>query len=147
MAVEETSGARPVAADQPPTPQAAPEAAPEAAPAVQSKIEVLPAVRPATELITQIRSQIQLKDRAGMTQFGERAHKRVTEFSDRILSQTRNKDIGETGRLLSDIIMKAKGPQSRTRASSRASSATSKPRSASLSRGLRAWPPRSTQSP
>jgi uncharacterized protein YaaN involved in tellurite resistance len=109
MAVEETSGARPVAADQPPTPQAAPEAAPEAAPAVQSKIEVLPAVRPATELITQIRSQIQLKDRAGMTQFGERAHKRVTEFSDRILSQTRNKDIGETGRLLSDIIMKAKG--------------------------------------
>lgn len=105
MAVEETSGARPVAADQPPTPQAAPEAAP----AAQSKIEVLPAVRPATELITQIRSQIQLKDRAGMTQFGERAHKRVTEFSDRILSQTRNKDIGETGRLLSDIIMKAKG--------------------------------------
>lgn len=97
MAADETPKAKPAMTADP------------AAPLAGVKAETLPAIKPATELITQIRSQIQLRDRAGMTQFGERAHKRVTEFSDRILSQTRNKDIGETGKLLSDIIMKAKG--------------------------------------
>src|SRR5262249_53971896 len=38
----------------------------------------------------------------------DRAQRSVTSYADRILSQTRNKELGDTGKLLTDIILKAK---------------------------------------
>lgn len=65
-------------------------------------------VAPPADLVAQIRQEIQLDDRAKITTFGDRAQRRVTSYADKILSQTRNKELGDTGQLLNDIILKAK---------------------------------------
>ncbi len=62
-----------------------------------------------TALVTRLKSEIQIGDRAGIVNFGDGAQRRVTDFAERILSQTKNKDLGDTGDLLRDIIMKAEG--------------------------------------
>lgn len=61
-----------------------------------------------------IRAQISLEDRASIATFGDAAQKKVVAYADKILAQTRNKELGETGKLLTEIIAKAKGldPQS-----------------------------------
>jgi uncharacterized protein YaaN involved in tellurite resistance len=58
--------------------------------------------------IARIRGEIQIGDRAKISTFGDRAQRSVTSYADRILSQTRNKELGDTGKLLTDIILKAK---------------------------------------
>jgi len=60
------------------------------------------------QALARIRSEISLDDRAKISTFGDRAQRNVTGYADRILAQTRNKDIGETGELLAQIVMKAK---------------------------------------
>jgi uncharacterized protein YaaN involved in tellurite resistance len=52
---------------------------------------------------------LDMADRASLISFGEPAQRRVADFADRILAQTRNKEMGKTGELLSDILAKAKG--------------------------------------
>ena len=74
--------------------------APPAAPVAEMSVD------PAA--VARIRAEIQLDDRSKISTFGDRAQRSVTGYADRILAQTRNKDIGETGRLLTDIILKAK---------------------------------------
>jgi len=64
---------------------------------------------PTNALVSRIRSEIDLGDRANITRFGEPAQRAVTEFADRILAQTRNKEMGKTGELLTDVLGKAKG--------------------------------------
>jgi uncharacterized protein YaaN involved in tellurite resistance len=59
--------------------------------------------------VATIKSQINISDTAQITGFGEGAQREVAGFADRILEQTRNKDMGDTGELLSDVIAKAKG--------------------------------------
>lgn len=59
--------------------------------------------------VATIKSQINIGDTAQITGFGEGAQREVAGFADRILEQTRNKDMGDTGALLSDVIAKAKG--------------------------------------
>jgi uncharacterized protein YaaN involved in tellurite resistance len=59
--------------------------------------------------ITAIKADINIGDTAQITAFGERAQREVAGFADRILAQTRNRELGDTGDLLSDIIAKAKG--------------------------------------
>ncbi|HWA89851.1 MAG TPA: toxic anion resistance protein [Rhizomicrobium sp.] len=59
--------------------------------------------------IATIKSGIDISDTAQITGFGERAQQEVAGFADRILSQTRNRELGDTGDLLTDIITKAKG--------------------------------------
>jgi uncharacterized protein YaaN involved in tellurite resistance len=59
-------------------------------------------------LVTRIRQEIQLTDRSRIATYGDRAQRSVTGYADKILAQTKNKDMGETGRLLTDIILKAK---------------------------------------
>ena len=59
--------------------------------------------------VATIKSQIDIGDTAQITGFGEGAQREVAGFADRILEQTRNKDMGDTGALLSDVIAKAKG--------------------------------------
>lgn len=52
---------------------------------------------------------INISDTAQVTSFGERAQRQVANFAEQILAQTRNRELGDTGELLSDIIGKAKG--------------------------------------
>jgi uncharacterized protein YaaN involved in tellurite resistance len=59
--------------------------------------------------VAAIQAAIDIADTAQITAFGERAQQQVAGFADRILQQTRNRELGDTGELLSDIIAKAKG--------------------------------------
>ncbi|PTS89517.1 toxic anion resistance protein, partial [Caulobacter sp. HMWF009] len=59
--------------------------------------------------VATIQAAIDIADTAQITAFGERAQQQVAGFADRILEQTRNRELGDTGELLSDIIAKAKG--------------------------------------
>jgi uncharacterized protein YaaN involved in tellurite resistance len=69
----------------------------------------LPALVPSGELVARIKSEISLDDRAKLIDFGDQAQRNVTDFAERVLRQTKNKELGDTGELLSDIIAKAKG--------------------------------------
>ena len=64
---------------------------------------------PPIEKVTQLKTRIDIADTAQITTFGERAQREVAGFADQILSQTKNRELGDTGELLSDIIAKAKG--------------------------------------
>lgn len=75
-------------------------------PAAPSNLPVITANK--AELV-KIRSQISLDDRAAIATFGDSAQRNVVAYADKILSQTKNKDTGETGKLLVEIIAKAKG--------------------------------------
>src|ERR1700750_2964288 len=59
--------------------------------------------------VATIKQSINIADTAQITAFGERAQQEVAGFADRILAQTRNRELGDTGALLTDIIDKAKG--------------------------------------
>ena len=58
--------------------------------------------------LDRIRAEIQLGDRAKISTYGDRAQRSVTSYADKVLAQTRNRELGDTGKLLTDIIMKAK---------------------------------------
>lgn len=58
--------------------------------------------------IANIRSSIDLSDRASIAVYGDNAQQAVTGYADKILAGIRNKDLGDTGKLLTDIIMKSK---------------------------------------
>jgi len=69
-----------------------------------------PVVAPVNQgQVSTIKATINIADTAQITAFGERAQQQVAGFADRILEQTRNRELGDTGELLSDIIAKAKG--------------------------------------
>jgi len=68
----------------------------------------LPALAAAPRDVAQISDAIDISDRSSISVFGDGAQRAVTEYSDRILAQVRNKDIGQTGKLLTDILLKAK---------------------------------------
>jgi uncharacterized protein YaaN involved in tellurite resistance len=59
--------------------------------------------------VAAIKSEININDTAQLTAFGEGAQREVAGFSDRILSQAQNRELGDTGALLTDVIAKAKG--------------------------------------
>src|SRR6201992_4322783 len=72
--------------------------------------EISSAIVPANGTqVAAIKAGIDIADSAQITAFGERAQQQVAGFADRILEQTRNRELGDTGELLSDIIAKAKG--------------------------------------
>ena len=71
-----------------------------------NSLQALPADATA---IARIKSEIDLSDRARLVTFGDRAQRSVVEFADRILAQTQNRELGTTGKLLSDILAKARG--------------------------------------
>ena len=87
-----------------PTSPKAPEPTLHATP--QAEPPPLPPVDP--QALAKIRAEIQLDDRAKIATYGDRAQRNVTGYADRILAQTRNKELGDTGKLLTDIIMRAK---------------------------------------
>jgi uncharacterized protein YaaN involved in tellurite resistance len=69
----------------------------------------VPAVMADASVVTRIRSEIDISDRSRIVTFGDRAQRAVVEFADRILAQTQNRELGATGKLLSDILAKARG--------------------------------------
>lgn len=60
------------------------------------------------QLLAKLRSEISLEDRAKISTFGDRASRNVTAYSERILAQTKTKELGDTGDLLNQIVLKAK---------------------------------------
>lgn len=68
-----------------------------------------PAIRTDPGKIASIQKQLDIGDTAQITQFGERAQRDVAGFADRVLEQTKNRELGDTGELLSDVIAKARG--------------------------------------
>jgi len=69
----------------------------------------VPAVMADVSAVTRIKSEIDISDRSRIVTFGDRAQRSVVEFADRILAQTQNRELGTTGKLLSDILAKARG--------------------------------------
>ena len=69
----------------------------------------LPEIKIEPKDLTRIRGQLSLDDRASIATYGDNAQRNVVAYADRILAQTQNRDLGETGKLLTDIIAKAKG--------------------------------------
>ena len=67
------------------------------------------AVRVDATAVARIKSEIDISDRSRIVTFGERAQRSVVEFADRILAQTQSRELGSTGKLLSDILSKARG--------------------------------------
>ena len=68
-----------------------------------------PVVKSDPAKIAQIQRTLDISDTAQITAFGERAQRDVAGFSDRVLEQTKNRELGDTGELLSDVIAKARG--------------------------------------
>jgi uncharacterized protein YaaN involved in tellurite resistance len=69
----------------------------------------LPEIKVETKDLARIRGQLSLDDRASIATYGDNAQRNVVAYADRILAQTQNRELGETGKLLTDIIAKAKG--------------------------------------
>jgi uncharacterized protein YaaN involved in tellurite resistance len=72
-----------------------------------STTAIVPSLANSAKVVA-IKSEINIQDTAQITAFGERAQREVGGFADRILAQTKNRELGDTGALLSDIIAKAK---------------------------------------
>jgi len=69
----------------------------------------VPALPADASAVARIKTEIDISDRSRIVTFGERAQRSVVEFADRILAQTQNRELGTTGKLLSDILAKARG--------------------------------------
>jgi uncharacterized protein YaaN involved in tellurite resistance len=68
----------------------------------------LPVVAADPNEIARIAGSIDISDRAGISIYGDNAQQSVTSYADKILDGIRNKDLGDTGKLLTEIIMKSK---------------------------------------
>ena len=68
----------------------------------------LPVIAADPAEVARIESQIDVTDRAGIAVYGDRAQQSVTEYADKVLRTVRNRDLGDTGKLLTDIILKSK---------------------------------------
>jgi uncharacterized protein YaaN involved in tellurite resistance len=77
--------------------------------ATQTATVTLPEIKVETKDLSRIRGQLSLDDRASIATYGDNAQRNVVAYADRILAQTQNRELGETGKLLTDIIAKAKG--------------------------------------
>lgn len=58
--------------------------------------------------IEQIRSGIDLRDSQAVIQYGVGAQRALADFSANVLNHVRNKDVGQTGQLLSDLVIQVK---------------------------------------
>ena len=47
--------------------------------------------------VAAVQRQLDISDTAQITAFGERAQRDVAGFADRVLEQTRNRELGDTG--------------------------------------------------
>jgi uncharacterized protein YaaN involved in tellurite resistance len=68
----------------------------------------LPAIVADPGEVARIADTINIADRAGISVYGDNAQQSVSNYADKILGEIRNKDLGDTGKLLTDIILKSK---------------------------------------
>lgn len=64
---------------------------------------------PSPALLAQIRGTLNIASRDSISQFGISAQRESADFADKILAATKNREMGDTGTLLSDVLQKAKG--------------------------------------
>jgi uncharacterized protein YaaN involved in tellurite resistance len=69
----------------------------------------LPSIRLDRGKVEAAKKELDIEDRSQIVTYGDSAQRQVSDFADRILAETRNKEMGRTGELLSDILSKAKG--------------------------------------
>lgn len=69
----------------------------------------IPSIQLDRAAVERATKSLDIEDRGSLVTYGDAAQRRVSDFADRILAETRNKDMGRTGELLSDILSKAKG--------------------------------------
>ena len=69
----------------------------------------LPSIQLDRGRVEAVKKELDITDRANIVTYGDKAQARVSDFADRILAETRNKEMGKTGDLLTDILTKAKG--------------------------------------
>ncbi len=69
----------------------------------------LPSIQLDRGRVEAVKKDLDITDRANIVTYGDNAQRRVSDFADRILAETRNKEMGKTGDLLTDILTKAKG--------------------------------------
>jgi uncharacterized protein YaaN involved in tellurite resistance len=69
----------------------------------------LPSIQLDRGRVASAKKDLDIEDRSQIVTYGDSAQQQVSDFADRILAETRNKEIGRTGELLSDILAKAKG--------------------------------------
>lgn len=76
--------------------------------ALRSKAHI-PSIQLDRAAVERATKTLDIEDRGSLVTYGDAAQARVSDFADRILAETRNKEMGRTGELLSDILSKAKG--------------------------------------
>ena len=76
---------------------------------VETPAANLPVIKLDTGAVAKIAKDIDINDRAQIATYGEGAQRSVTAFAEKILEQTKNRDMGSTGKLLLDVLEKAKG--------------------------------------
>ena len=79
-------------------------AKPQSAPVV----EEIPLSDEEKEMVRQFAAQIDLNNSQMVMQFGAGAQKKIADFSESALENVRTKDLGETGKLLSDVVCELK---------------------------------------
>lgn len=68
----------------------------------------LPVVAADPSEVAKIAGSIDISDRASISVYGDNAQQSVTSYADKILAGIRNKDLGDTGKLLTEIILKSR---------------------------------------
>jgi uncharacterized protein YaaN involved in tellurite resistance len=68
----------------------------------------LPVITADPAEVARISDQIRIDDRAGISVYGDNAQQAVSNYADKILGEVRNRDLGDTGKLLTEVILKAK---------------------------------------
>ncbi len=66
-------------------------------------------VEPNPHEVKRIKAEIDITDRAALLGYGDQAQREVSAYADSILRDTMNKDSGDVGALLSDLLIKVQG--------------------------------------
>ena len=71
-------------------------------------VEEIPLTDEEKEMVRQFAAQIDLNNSQMVMQYGAGAQKKIADFSESALENVRTKDLGETGKLLSDVVNELK---------------------------------------
>jgi uncharacterized protein YaaN involved in tellurite resistance len=77
--------------------------------AIATQVDASGLAPPSQELLAQVRGTLDIRSRDSISQYGIGAQREAADFADRILAVTKNKDMGDTGTLLTDVLEKAGG--------------------------------------
>ena len=69
----------------------------------------LPALSVSPDAVARLKGTLSISDRAKIVTFGDGAQRSVSQFTEKVLAQAQNRELGDTGKLLSDILAMARG--------------------------------------